>query len=374
MDPANRLVLMFHVGGFLAPRDSVDAHLERLWSLADSYRPTVCDFARSLEFDDMAAARRWALRCVSIFPDPGRKAEMALRLAAQPETRDRGVREIQLLIADLDDRNAADRPLDRSPAEDRSDSRTLRAALQIALAEHLVEGGRPFEAMSELRSADSLGLWIPDLYRTRLEAELQAADTVGASRDLLRLELDPIYPRSSIDSLRHRLGSQSPGPSPDLRERIRGEMVERVTAEMQMNRGLPDAYLLAADGERRDLADRVGGRPTVLILWDRRLNRSPQLIEQVRSAERILGDGPGQLLWVTQEPLAEPFLAFKRGEELALPVYQDPLATLADALGEWGMDSYFVIDRAGRIRSRAYSLMEAVRQLEVLETGLRQTA
>jgi hypothetical protein len=374
MDPANRLVLTYRLGGFLAPTDSADAHLERLWSIAVSSRPTVCDFARSLGFEDMAAARRWALRCVSIFQDPGRKGEMALTLAAQPETRERGIREIQAVIADLDNRDAADRPLDRSPAEDRSDSRSLRAALQIALAEHLVEGGQPLEAMAELRSADSLGLWIPDLYRTRLEAELQAADTVGASRDLLRLELDPIYPRSSIDSLRHRLGSQWPGASPDLRQGIRGEMVERVAAGMQMNRGLPDASLLAPNGERGDLADRVAGGPTILILWDRRLNRSPQLIEQVRSAERILGDGPGQLLWVTQEPLAEPLLAFKRSHDLALPVYQDPLATLANALGEWGMDSYFVIDRGGRIRSRAHSLMEAVRQLEVLEMGLRQTA
>jgi hypothetical protein len=98
------------------------------------------------------------------------------------------------------------------------------------------------------------------------------------------------------------------------------------------------------------------------------------LIEQVRSAERVLADGSGQLLWITREPLAEPLLAFMRSQELSLPVYQDPLAKLADMLGEWRMDSYFVIDRAGTVRSRTDSLMEAVRQLEVLEMGLQQTA
>ena len=57
-----------------------------------------------------------------------------------------------------------------------------------------------------------------------------------------------------------------------------------------------------------------------------------------------------------------------------MPVYHDPGSGLATSLGEWGSSGYFVIDRAGMIRARTNSLMEAVRHLEVLLLGSRDTA
>ena len=97
-------------------------------------------------------------------------------------------------------------------------------------------------------------------------------------------------------------------------------------------------------------------------------------IEEVIRARNLLAGGVGQLLWITPEPDSESLQAFTREAGLGVPVYHDPGAMLATSLGEWGSSGYYVIDRAGMIRARTNSLMEAVRHLEVLRLGSRDTA
>ena len=110
------------------------------------------------------------------------------------------------------------------------------------------------------------------------------------------------------------------------------------------------------------------------MLWDRRAFGSEDVVAEVVRAKDLLAGGPGQILWITPEPDSESLRSFGRRHGLDLPAYHDPGSELATALGAWGLRGYFVIDRTGRIRTRTHSLMEAVRHLEVLEPGSRDTA
>ena len=150
-------------------------------------------------------------------------------------------------------------------------------------------------------------------------------------------------------------------------------MVQRVLAD-DMLRGLPPANLRTSTGQLRTLESLLSGRPTILLLWDRRVFGSPDEVANVIRAGDLLSGGPGRLLWITSEPDSESLQSFARKSGLDLHAYHDQDSELATALGEWGVRDYFVIDGTGRIRTRTHSLMEAVRHLEVLRLGSRDTA
>ncbi len=151
-------------------------------------------------------------------------------------------------------------------------------------------------------------------------------------------------------------------------------MVRSVVAGQDPGRGLPVARLRTPTGQLRSLQNLVAGRPTILLFWDRRVFGSADDVADVVLAAQLLGGGSGQLLWITPELHSRSLQAFARAQDLPIPAYQDPGAELATALGEWGKRRFYVIDGAGMIRLRTYSLMEAVRHLEVLQLGSRDTA
>ena len=151
-------------------------------------------------------------------------------------------------------------------------------------------------------------------------------------------------------------------------------MIRRVLLDQDPGRGLPPVQLLTSTGQSHALESVLCGRPTVLLIWDRRVFGSPDVVAEVIRASDLLEDGPGQVLWITPEPDSESLQSFVRKSGLDLPLYHDQGSELAIQLGEWGMRGYFVIDGAGRIRARTHSLMEAVRHLEVLRLGSRDTA
>ena len=151
-------------------------------------------------------------------------------------------------------------------------------------------------------------------------------------------------------------------------------MVRRVVASQELRRGLPTVQLRTSTGQPRSLQSLVAGRPTIVLFWDRRIFGSADDVADVVLAAHLLAGGPGQLLWVTPEPATRSLQAFARAENLPLPAYHDPGAELATALGEWGSRGFYVIDGTGMIRARTHSLMEAVRHLEVLQLGSRDTA
>lgn len=376
VDPANRLLLTMRRAGLWGSAETAEPYLEHLWSAEDTRTESVCDAGfRQATFDGNGeAARRWARRCLGVIEGLEPAREMAMALLSNPETATEGEEAIGTLIEELEDPSEDRRPLDLSVAEYESELRRLRASLRIELARQLLGSGEPAAAIPELDAADSSGIWNPEIYRLRLEARLEVADTAGARLDYLRLEADPVYPRASLDSLGRRLRWDSRDADPGIRRNVEAELIARVGREMEGNRSLPDLPLLEPGGGRLSASSLARGRPTVLLSWDRRIPSDSDPVTEVLRARDILSRGDGQLLWITEEPLSESLDAYRRGRGLLLPVYQDPGSELTQTLGAWrGSMTCFVIDRAGTIRARSYSLMEAVRQLEVIEMRLRHT-
>ena len=376
LDPANRLVMSAGVAEFGSEPALADAYFEELWS-DDGLRSSTIyreGFRSAMRAGNEEAARRWALRGLPLDDDHGWVRDAALALVAHPETRDRGVSEIRNLLADVEEEPDEQRPLHSTPDEVRRDSRRLQGILRVRLAEQLLAAGQPDAAMGELEAADGLGEWLSDLYRARLEARLLHGDTVAALPDFHRLDADPVYSRESVDSLRQRLPPVSRADLQQGRARAEREMIQRVLAQQDTRRGLPSIQLLTSTGQSRSLESLVAGRPTVLVVWDRRVFGSPDDAAEVIQARNVLAGGAGQLLWVTSEPDSEALQVFARENGIGIPAYHDPGAELAMTLGEWGSRGYYVIDGAGMIRTRTNSLMEAVRHLEVLLLGSRDTA
>ncbi|MGB5301820.1 MAG: redoxin domain-containing protein, partial [Gemmatimonadota bacterium] len=299
--------------------------------------------------------------------------DLALTLVAHEETRERGIREIRTLLDHVNERPDEERPLHETPEEARRESLSLQAALRVRLGEQLLDSGAPVRAILALDAADDLDLWLPDLYRVRLEALLSIGDERAARLDFHRLDADPVYPRESVDSLRRLFPSLTRAALLDGRRQAESEMKQRVLAD-DMSRGLPPARLRTPSGQLRTLESLLYGRPTVLLIWDRRVFHSPDVVADVIRASDLLEGRLGQVLWITPEPDSESLQSFVRESGLDLPLYHDQGSELAIQLGEWGMRGYFVIDGAGRIRARTHSLMEAVRHLEVLRLGSRDTA
>ncbi len=376
LDPAHRLVVTVRLVEFGGDPARAAAYLEQLWSADGRSASDICweGFQTAERARDAAAARRWALRGLLVEEDAVRIRDMALALVAHPETRERGVSAIRDLVSDISQAADEERSLHSTPEEVARASRKLQAVLLVELARQLLTAGEADSAIAELEAADGLGEWLPDLYRTRLEARLLQGDAQGARADFHRLDADPIYSRESIDSLRHRLPPISTRELHSGREQAEREMTERVFANQDVRRGLPPVELLTSTGQSRSLESLVAGRPTVLMFWDRRLLDLGEGIDEVIRARNLIAGGVGQLLWITPEPDSESLQAFTREAGLGVPVYHDPGAKLATSLGEWGSSGYYVINRAGMIRARTNSLMEAVRHLEVLQLGSRDTA
>jgi hypothetical protein len=376
LDPAHRLVVTVRLVELGDDPTRADAYLERLWSDEGPNASVICweGFQIAERAGDLAGARRWAVRGLQAEKDAVRIRDMALALVANPATRERGVSAIRDLVFDLSRAADEERSLHLTSKEVAEESEKLQAILLVDLARRLLAVGEVDAAIAELEAADALGEWLPDLYRTRLEARLLAGDAQAARADFHRLDADPIYSRESIDSLRHRIPPMSTPELRSGREQAERDMRERVLANQDNLRGLPTADLYTSTGQARTLESLVAGRPTVLMFWDRRLLDPGGGIEEVIRARNLLAGGVGQLLWITPEPDSESLQAFTREAGLGVPVYHDPGAMLATSLGEWGSSGYYVIDRAGMIRARTNSLMEAVRHLEVLQLGSRDSA
>jgi hypothetical protein len=374
MAPAHQLVVSHKVAS-LGGRDA-DAYLDSLWSERHVRHRSIYlegfQLARSRE--DADAAHRWALRGLPVEEDPVWKQQMALALVDRDETWEQGLQAIRDLLADIEETGVADRPLHASPEEQIREASRLKADLLVGLGEHLLHCGRAESAIGEFDLAEREGLWLPDLYRGRLEAHLALGNRAAAFDDFWRLEVDPVYSRASVDSLRARLPDPSVAGAAEGRLRAHVEMVRRVAAQQDMNRGLPDLNLVSSTGETVSVEDLAASRPTILALWDRRVRYASEDVQSVRRATSMLADGPGQILWVTPEPPSESLEAFRRSARLTLAAYYDPGSELALTLGEWGTLEFFVIDRAGVIRARTDSLMEAVRHVEILIRGSGDTA
>ena len=375
LDPAHRLILSAAVAEFGSEPARADAYLERLWS-DDGLRSSTIyreGFRIAMRAGDRETARRWALRGLPVDDDHVWVRDAALALVAHPETREHGISEIRILLEHVEEKTDEERTLHSTPDEVRRGSRRMQATLRVRLAEQLLAAGEPDAAILELEAADDLGEWLSDLHRARLEASLLRGDTVAALSDFHRLQADPVYSRESVDSLRQRLPLVSPADLEQGRTRAEREMVQRVLAQQDTRRGLPDLRLFTPTGSARSVSSLVAGRPTVLMVWDRRVFGSPGDAAEVVRARNVLAGGAAQLLWVTPEPDSEALQVFAREAGIGIQAYHDPGSELATTLGEWGR-GYFVIDRAGTIRIRTDSLMEAVRHLEVLLLGSRDTA
>jgi hypothetical protein len=375
LDAAHRLVVSARVSAFYTEPVQALAYLERLWSTHGSEANAIYKegFQAAIRAGDRKAAHRWALRGLDVDGDDLWIRDLALALVMDPETRERGISEIRRLLAHLGEAADEVRPLNSTLEEVHRGSLRLRANLRVELAEQLMASGDLDAAMRELEAADSLGQWLPELYRARLEARLLEGGKQAALADFHRLDADPVYSRKSVDSLRHRLPPVSTADLRAGRERAESEMVQRVLAN-QFRRGLPPSELRTSTGQPITLESLLAGRPAVLLVWDRRVFGSAEDTEEVVRARNLLAGGPGQLLWVTSELDSESLQVFIREAGLGLPAHHDPRSKLGTALGEWGSRGYYVIDRAGMIRARTDSLMEAVRHLEVLLLGSRDTA
>jgi len=371
--PAHRVAVSRRVADFGGDRAAAAAYLEKLWSTDGFATRHTCEegYRAALAEDRAAEARRWALRCLPLDERRELTSDMALTLVAHEGTRAQGMSEMRALLSHLAEGADAERRLHDTPAEVREQSSRLQASLRIRLGAELLAAGDPGAAIAEFNAADELGVWLPELYRARLDATLSLGDRSGALPDFHRLDADPVYSRASVDSLRDRFPSLTEADMAEGRTRAEREMIRRLGAG-RISRGLPSVPLFTSTGQSRSLASLVAGRPTILLVWDQRVFRGDGQVSEIIRASRLLAGGPGQLLWITPEPDSESLRSFARDAGLEFP-FHDPESELATTLGEWGMRGYFVIDRAGMIRVRVYSLMEAVRHLEVLELELRDT-
>jgi len=374
--PAHRVVLSYRVAGVGPDPNDAARYLESLWSVEEYHTVPVCraGYGAAVATGDAFLTREWATRCLPLADDHWFALDLALALVAHDETRERGIREIRTLVDHVSERPADERPLHFALDEARWESRVLKATLRIALGRQLLVSGEPVSAVFELDAADDLDLWLPDLYRMRLEALLSIGDERAARLDFHRLDADPVYPRESVDSLRRLLPSMTRLDRAEGRRQAESEMIRRVFLDQDPGRGLPPVQLFTSTGQSHALESLLYGRPTVLLIWDRRVFGSPDVVAEVIRASDLLEGGPGQVLWVTPEPDSESLQSFVRESGLDLPLYHDQGSELAIQLGDWGMRGYIVIDGAGRIRARTHSLMEAVRHLEVLRLGSRNTA
>ena len=373
--PAHRLVLSYRVAG-VSDQDDAARYFESLWSVEKYRTVTVCraGYSAAKATGDGFLTREWATRCLPLADDQWFTLDLALALVAHAETRELGIREIRSLLNHLSQRPADERPLHTTAEEVRHESRVLRATLRVGLGRQFLVSGEPVSAVLELDAADNLDLWLPDLYRVRLEALLTIGDEGAARSDFHRLDADPVYPRESVDSLRRLLPSMTRLERAEGRKLAETEMKRRVRLDHDPPRGLPPGQLFTSAGQPLALESVLSGRPTVLLMWDRRVFGSPDAVAEVIRANDLLVGGPGQILWVTPEPDSESLQSFVRRSGLDLSLYHDPGSELAIQLGEWGMRAYLVIDGAGKIRTRTHSLMEAVRHLEVFRLGSRDTA
>jgi hypothetical protein len=375
LDPAHRSVISHRLAGLSSEEADVDAYLEALWSAGARVNALYREgFQIALAAGDTTSAGRWAMRGLELEEDHLTVLEMARVLVSRPETRERGISAIRDLLAHIAEEAEEERPLDSTPADVHRESLQVLATLRVGLARQLLASGEPRAALQELDSADALEVWLPDLYRVRFEALLAVGNDAAARADFHRLDSDPMYSRESVDSLLQRLPTMSGAELRDGRSRASAEMVRRVVAGQEPPRGLPVARVRTPTGQFRSLRSLVAGRPTIVLFWDRRIFGSVDDVADVILAAQMLAGGPGQLLWITPEPDSRSLQGFTREEHLPIPAYQDPGAELASSLGEWGSRAFYVIDGAGTIRARTHSLMEAVRHLEVLQLGSRDTA
>jgi len=372
--PTHRLALNYRIAGVGSSQADAARYLESLWSVEANRTATVCraGYDAADAAGDAYLIREWAGRCLPLADDQRFTLRMALGLVAHEETRERGIREMRKLLDQVSARAADRRPLHHTPQEELWESRLLLTTLRLSLGRQLLDSGEAVSAVLELDAADDHELWRPDMYRVRLEALLAIGDEGAARSDFHRLDADPVYPRESVDSLRRLFPSMTSVEREDGRRRAEDEMIRRVR-DLEVQRGLPPGQLVTPAGQARALETLLSGRPTILLLWDRRTFGSEDAVAEVLRASDLLAGGPGQILWITPEPDSESLRSFVQTSGLRLPAYHDPGSELATALGAWALRGYFVIDGTGRIRARTHSLMEAVRHLEVLPPGSRDT-
>ncbi|MGB5526991.1 MAG: hypothetical protein WBN79_09045, partial [Gemmatimonadota bacterium] len=172
--PTHQLALTFRVAGVGSDQFDAGQYLETLWSVEYQRTLTVCraGYSAAEARGDASLLREWALRCLPLADDDWTTLDLALTLVAHEETRERGIREIRALLDHVGEPPDEVRPLHETPEEARRDSRRLRAALRVRLGKQLLDSDAPVRAIFEFDAAEDLELWLPDLYRARLEALL----------------------------------------------------------------------------------------------------------------------------------------------------------------------------------------------------------
>lgn len=328
------------------------AKLERLWASDPGVSMGLAEVAFLLAARDADAAtiRRWADRW--LYVAPWQKTTIALVLADDPSTRQRGIELLREVVDDLEAAGPEGRGLGQTVAEQRFANQQELADATSALAGSYFESGQLDSARIWYRRLPWPGAPPEDL-EFAAERLLELGDRAEAVLAYARAAAHPDQPH--VDQLRisDRLGIEAEHFADQVQKARVELMID--TLDRSRYRTMPlDLIVTDSYGNRWTLGDLLNGRVGVLGFWSPIPAIETTVRHELEELRRSLSGPTVLVIGVSSQPPAEI-------DGLAdHSIFIDRDATAARELQLLSTRTFFVVDPDGLIRYRNESGTEDV--------------
>lgn len=338
---------------------------DSLWRAAGDVHPAVVGFGltSALLAKDSATTALWIGRSLQHARVDVDTVAVAMQILEAPGFGDQAMallrRQLRTTTADRDNQRALE--LARTANVPVEEER--RARLLTLLANVLASRGEARASADTLALAASIG-WDPALFRKLSAAALSLGDTARAIDALAHAAADPLVGATLTDSASTAFGRRFDRAAWERSvAAAREEMKSRVLKWSERTTLARIVTLSDSGGRQRQLADLVGGRPTLVAFWSMHCFYSIAQHGALAATARQLKALGYNTVAVTDEPLDSAMKATLAARKLDFPAYRDQNHDARLALAQWGTPEYFVLDGKGRLRFRLRSLESAAAKL-----------
>ena len=318
-------------------------------------------FLEALRVRDTKAAFQWAERYLAVAPDDAGTIAKAMAEAIPPGE------ELHAWLRDLVTKTANGklapiRQLYQTAEAHKLETAALEASVRQVIARLCFRADDMACALEHLRAVAAV-TWNPAVFDTLAQVLARQGRVSEAAEFLARVAIDPLADSSSVANA-HALGRSWSGEHGWARALGRAhEALASYMAPYGMYRRIAsDLELIDATGARVTTGAVLTGGISVVAFWSPLSAASVDMVPQLeRAAESLRGQGikvVGIQLRRARTVAVDPW----KGMSPSVELYFDPHREVEAAFDQWGEPEFFVVDRAGVVRYRHWTLGAAIRQ------------